>query len=384
MEVESADFAPGPVVLFGSGETSYSGRKVFDLVLQELPARPRIGLLETPAGFELNSDRVIGRISEFLLHNLQNYRPQPFVIPARRRGTAFSPDDETLVAPLLDADLIFMGPGSPTYTVRQLQGSRAWQYLVARHRLGAPLVMASAAAIAIGTHVLPVYEIYKVGEDLHWKAGLGLLGAFGLHVVVIPHWNNNDGGAELDTSRCFMGQERFLAMMSMLPAGLSVLGIDENTAIIFDLQAGVCRVLGQDGVTLIHTGHNHSGDGPDLSGTGLDEVARQRDSHIHHYCSGESFPLAAIGPFRRPNHPGAGLPDAVWQAALAAQQTASQATSGPPQAVQALLEQRAAAREAKDWSAADTLRAQIQELGWVVKDTRDGQVVEPGDPAADT
>ena len=46
----------------------------------------------------------------------------------------------------------------------------------------------------------------------------------------------------------------------------------------------------------------------------------------------------------------------------------------PPEAQQ-LLEQRAAARAAKDWSQSDALRHQIAELGWTVKDTKDGQKV---------
>jgi len=66
---------PGPIVLFGSGETSPSGQKVFDQVFRRLPPNPRIGLLETPAGFELNSTQVIGRVGDFLKHNLQNFNP---------------------------------------------------------------------------------------------------------------------------------------------------------------------------------------------------------------------------------------------------------------------------------------------------------------------
>jgi hypothetical protein len=45
----------GLVVLFGSGETSPAGQKIFDQTLQQLPKNPRVALLETPAGFELNS-----------------------------------------------------------------------------------------------------------------------------------------------------------------------------------------------------------------------------------------------------------------------------------------------------------------------------------------
>ena len=113
-------------------------------------------------------------------------------------------DWETL-APLMDSNLIFMGPGSPSYTVRQLQGSLAWDLIRARHRLGAALALASAATVAMGAWAIPVYEIFKVGEDPHWKPGLDLLGDFGLHCVVVPHWNNTEGGQDVDTGRCFIG-----------------------------------------------------------------------------------------------------------------------------------------------------------------------------------
>ena len=51
--------------------------------------------------------------------------------------------------------------------------------------------------MASGRYTLPVYEIYKVGQDLHWIDGLSFFGDFGLRLSVIPHWNNNDGGQEL-------------------------------------------------------------------------------------------------------------------------------------------------------------------------------------------
>jgi cysteinyl-tRNA synthetase len=38
-----------------------------------------------------------------------------------------------------------------------------------------------------------------------------------------------------------------------------------------------------------------------------------------------------------------------------------------------LLEKRAAARAAKDWSSSDAIRKRIEDLGWIVKDTKDGQ-----------
>ncbi len=44
-----------------------------------------------------------------------------------------------------------------------------------------------------------------------------------------------------------------------------------------------------------------------------------------------------------------------------------------PDTVHALLGQRAAARSAKDWKASDALRDEIAALGWLVKDTKEGQ-----------
>ena len=104
----------GPIVIFGSGETSLSGQRIFDQLLRQLPENPRVSLLETPAGFELNSHQVINRVAEFFRNRLQNYRPRTDIVEARKRGTPFSPDNAQIAAPLLHADLIFAGPGSPT------------------------------------------------------------------------------------------------------------------------------------------------------------------------------------------------------------------------------------------------------------------------------
>jgi cyanophycinase-like exopeptidase len=371
----STQYRPGPVVLFGSGETSASGRKVFDRALRKLSQSPRLALLETPAGFELNSDRVIGRVADFIGHRLQNYAPQLRVVPARKRGTDFSPDDPEIVAPLLESDLIFMGPGSPSYAVRQLKDSLAWHYLVARHRLGATLVLASAATIAISAYALPVYEIYKVGEDLHWKDGLDFFRPYGLPLVFIPHWNNQEGGDELDTSRCFMGRVRFAALMKMLPSDLTVVGIDEHTALIMDPQAGDCHVVGAGGVTLIHTGPEHGAESPDLHASGLDVVAEARAAHVHQYQNGDVFPLSECCPFDPLAFPQQDLPSEVWQQALAAQdrlESERRPSGTPPPEVQILVERRQEARAAKDWAGADNLRLQIAELGWEVQDTPDG------------
>jgi len=341
---------PGLVALFGSGETSASGRKVDDWLLGCLSPPIQVAVLETPAGFELNSAQVAGRVADFFRQRLQNYRPQVTVVPARKRGTPFSPDEPAIVAPLLVANVIFLGPGSPTYAVRQLRDSLAWQTLVARHRLGAAVILASAALIAASVRALPVYEIYKVGEDPHWNDGLDFFGSYGLSLAFVSHWNNREGGADLDTSRCFMGQARFAQLLALLPADMTVVGIDEHTALLVDFEAETCRVMGRSGVTL-------------LRGGGEERFTR-----------GQTFPVGELGPFQQPE-PEAGIPPDVWKKVVAARR--AKVAPEPSSEVLALVEEREAARARRDWAAADALRERIAALGWRMTDTPTGPGLEP-------
>ncbi len=318
---------------------------------------PRVALLETPAGFELNSSQVIGRIADFIAFRLQGYQPQTMIVPARKRGTPFSPDDSGVVAPLLTADMIFMGPGSPSYAVRQLRDSLAWQILIARHRRGAAIVLASAATVAISRKALPVYEIYKVGEDIHWVDGLDFLGPYGLRMAFIPHWNNQDGGDELDTSRCFMGKARFEPLLHMLPDDVTVVGIDEKTMLKIDIPKRKCRVLGLGSVTCLCGGN------------------------VTVYPTNHEFSLEQFGESLWPD-PEDGLPEQVWKQVLQAEKQKEQEahivkkTGTPTSDVMDLVVERQAARLDKEWRRADLLRGQIAELGWQVIDTPDGPRVE--------
>jgi hypothetical protein len=341
---------PGIIALLGSGETAPAGGVVYDTLARELPPPLKIALLETPAGFQPNSAQVAGKVADFLRTRLQNYRPQIATVPARRRGTPSSPDEPAISLPLCDAGMIFLGPGSPTYAVSQLRGSLAYQRLVARQRVGAAIVTASAATIALGAYALPVYEIYKVGADLHWQPGLDFFGAYGLTLVFVPHWNNAEGGAELDTSRCFMGQERFEQLVALLPPKAVVVGIDEHSALLIDLASARCSVMGRGGVTVL------------------------RGSTEQTFPRGAQFALDAFGAVRQID-PASGVPAAVWREVQPAD--AGTTPEEAPEAVMALVAARQEARAQRDWGGADAIRAQLAALGWEVRDTPGGAVVQP-------
>lgn len=335
----------GQIAFLGSGETSLAGGRIFESLARKIEGPLRIALLETPAGFELNSSQVVGRVGDFMKTRLQNYKPQVDIVPARKKGTAFSPDDAGIIQPLLYANMIFMGPGSPTYAIRQLQGTLAWDVLRARHRLGATLIFASAATISVGAHALPVYEIYKVGQDVHRVDGLGLFSDFGLHLSFIPHWNNAEGGADLDTSRCFVGMERFDQWCDLVPSTNTTLGLDEHTGLIMDLESGICEVSGVSSVS----------------------VVRECDPEI--YPSGSRFELRELGDFEIPNPLESGIPSHVWELVANAPPLED---DRPSHEVVALAEKRLAARADKNWQESDRLRDEIANLGWTVQDGKDG------------
>jgi hypothetical protein len=300
----------------------------------------RVAILETPAGFQPNSAWVAGRLASFIKERLQNFHPRVTVVPARRREDA---DDPELTAPLLEANYFFMGPGSPTYTVRHLADTRAWQVILARQRRGAVLALASAAAIAVGSYALPVYEIYKAGAELHWIRGLDLFRPYGLDLTIVTHWDNQEGGAHLDTRCAFMGVERMERLISLLPPTTTLLGIDEHTAVVFDFTEGTVQVMGRGGVTI------------------------RRGGEETVYSDGATFPLEVLGRARRPTLE-EGLRPEIVDAVLGAERAE---VTLPPE-VAALIEEREAARRARDWARADALREQIRRMGYVIEDTPTG------------
>jgi len=376
----------GKLVLIGSGEVAPGMVGLHRRLLRELGPQAQAALLDTPAGFELGLTTIHERFTDYFARRLglelglASYRGSDE--PAASIGAALQV--------IRRSDYLIAGPGSPSYAIRHWRGSAVFAALVERWRAGATLVFASSAAIALGRHALPVYEIYKVGEPLHWIAGLDVLGDLGLDLAIVPHWDNTEGGTH-DTRACFMGMERFAQLRRMLPAGTSVLGVDEHTACVFDLDAGQAQVHGRGGVTVLQgeaTTVHPAGSSlatrslMGLAPTQTDDASPSRpraDSQqpppdvqaASQVASGDLATglrtLAEASP-----------PDQASVLRMAAEQAERMVTptEDPARLIELLISARQLLREAKQWSASDRVRDDLAALGIEVRDTPDGPVWE--------
>ena len=230
----------GTIVLMGSGELTATMVEVHKELLSRLGDHPRAVFLDTPAGFQLNVDHISQNAMDYFEKHVQH----TMSVASFKSSSRIEPiEAEQAYHSLRQADYVLIGPGSPTYAVRHLVQSPIPDILVRNVESGGCLVAASAAALTVGRYTLPVYEIYKVGSELHWVDGMNLLKYFGFNLAVVPHWNNAEGGTH-DTRFCFMGKPRFEALQTQLPEDVMVMGLDEHTACIIDFASQQATIRG--------------------------------------------------------------------------------------------------------------------------------------------
>jgi len=237
------------LVIMGSGETSPTMSKAH----RDLLARVGPGLavmLDTPFGFQENADDISAKALAYFRDSVQR---DLMVTPFRAAEGTDALEYETTLARLREAVYVFSGPGSPSYALAQWSASQVPAVLAEKLRTGGCVTFASAAACTLGPFALPVYEIYKAGEGLRWLEGINLMAEAGLPAVVVPHFNNAEGGTH-DTRYCYMGERRLSLLEAMLPSDVFILGVDEHTACILDLGAGTATVAGLGSVTVRRQG----------------------------------------------------------------------------------------------------------------------------------
>ncbi len=234
------------LVLMGSGETTPTMVEPHKRVAVALGPDPDAVLVDTPYGFQENADELTRRTIDYFDHHVGL---SVAAVSLRDADAASAAERGAAAARVEAADWVFAGPGSPTYL--RHHWTAAGVVDAVRRRLARPgaTVFASAAACTVGRRTVPVYEVYKVGQPPHWQDGFDLTAELGLDCVVIPHFDNAEGGTH-DTRYCYLGERRLAAMEDDLDDATWVLGVDEHTALVVDLDAGTTRIEGRGGVTV--------------------------------------------------------------------------------------------------------------------------------------
>ena len=241
---------PRILTIMGSGETAptmvSTHRKLTSLLSKPVKAV----LLDTPYGFQENAPELATRAVDYFHTSVNIDIAVAGLVRLHDTHIAADPVQvERGLRAVSDADYLFAGPGSPTYALRQWSGSTVAHSIIDKLMNGGIVTFASAAALTLGKVTVPVYEVYKVGQDVQRLEGLDILSAIGINAAVIPHYDNAEG-ANHDTRFCYLGEARLRMFEDLLDAETYVLGVDEHTGLIIDLDAQSATVVGNGTVTL--------------------------------------------------------------------------------------------------------------------------------------
>ncbi len=243
---------PRLLAIMGSGETAPTMKGPHRAIFERLGPKVDAVLLDTPFGFQENAPILAAKATEYFRDAVGR---EVVVAGLGRTDTGDVVAIERGVSRVRNAQWVFAGPGSPTFALEQWRGTPVPDALAEKLRSGGAVVFSSAAALTLGVATVPVYEIYKVGVDPYWVEGLDVLSEIGLNVAVIPHYDNQEGGNH-DTNFCYLGERRLAMLEPELPDGAFVLGIDEHTGVIMDLDADTAEIVGKGAVTLRRNGES--------------------------------------------------------------------------------------------------------------------------------
>lgn len=241
---------PRILTIMGSGETAPTMVTTHRTLVARLGNDVNAVVIDTPFGFQENAADLATRAAEYFRTSVNIDLHVPHLT---RFHDTHVPSDPVAIERglnMLDkANYVFAGPGSPTYALRQWKDTPVADIICGKLRNGGIVTFASAAAVTLGKYAVPVYEIYKVGQDVHRLDGLDILSSIGINAVVIPHYDNTEG-ANHDTRFCYLGESRLQLFEETLDEDTYVLGVDEHTGLVIDIDAGEATVVGNGTVTL--------------------------------------------------------------------------------------------------------------------------------------
>lgn len=215
----------GPIALVGSGEYLPVMTEVEALLLRGRPPRfVQIPTAAAPEG-QTSLDRwvALGREQALRL----GVEAVPVVVRDRTEA-----DSEELASLIAGAGLVYLSGGNPPYLASTLRGTRVWEAVCEAWQSGAALAGCSAGAMALTSWVPDIRHPLRDADP-----GLGVLPT----LRVIPHFDRLAGWIPELVGR----------YLARAPEGVTVLGVDEDTAVIET--DGTWRVHGRQSVWILTT-----------------------------------------------------------------------------------------------------------------------------------
>jgi cyanophycinase len=211
-----AKHARGTIALLGGGEWRPSCREL-DAELLERSGATEVVVLPTAAAFE-HPDRVVERATAYFADLGATVR----ALPVLRRADA---DDEQVLDGVGDASFVYIADGSPLHLRSALKESKLFEAFLHAYRKGAVVAASGAGATVVCDPMVdPRGGAYTVGLGL-----VESLAVFPYHGTAADHLRERS--------------------IDLLPATATLVGIDEETALIRDPEGG-WRVAGVGVVTL--------------------------------------------------------------------------------------------------------------------------------------
>ncbi len=139
----------GIIALMGSGELTSTMVAVHKDLVHAVPEPANPVFLDTPAGFQLNADQLARKAVEYFRDHVQH---RMTVASFKNREELSAYDAEFAYRRLRDSHYLLIGPGSPTYAVRQWKNTPIPQLYVERVAGERRLMTASANALTLGSH----------------------------------------------------------------------------------------------------------------------------------------------------------------------------------------------------------------------------------------
>ena len=237
---------PGPVALVGAGEfLPVMATLDTELLAATGRSRPRVAILPT-ASFP-DGEPIFQRWAQMGVDHFEKLGAEVEAVLVRDRAAA---DDPVSIQAVGEADLIYLSGGKPAYLLDTLGGTGLLRAIREAHERGTVLAGCSAGAMVLVERVTDLRR-GMLPWPLTWREAFRLV----LGAVVFPHYDRIP--------------EAMAAVMAMqAPRGTTVLGIDEDTALV-----------GRDGSWQVH---------------GASRVTVWRGRHRERHRAGDVFRLEAV------------------------------------------------------------------------------------------